>query len=89
VARLAVRSGLFPLFEAEYGEMIGSTKIRDRVPVEEYLAPQRRFAHVLAGTDPAQLEGLRRLAERNIRKYRLLEGFSTSLATASTGEAAS
>ncbi len=73
VARLGVRSGLFPLFEAELGEMTGSTKIRDRVPVEAFLAPQRRFAHVLRGDDPSQLEGLRRLAEKNIRRYHLLD----------------
>src|SRR5215212_2700250 len=33
VARLAKESGLFPVFEAEYGEVVSSQKIRRRVPV--------------------------------------------------------
>ena len=51
VARLAVESGLFPLFEAEHGEITGRTTIRRRVPVTEYLQLQKRFAH-LFGKEP-------------------------------------
>jgi pyruvate ferredoxin oxidoreductase beta subunit len=73
MARLAVRSGLFPVFEAEYGEVTASTPIRERVPVEEYLRPQRRFAHLFGpGGDASALARIRQLAERNIRKYNLL-----------------
>src|SRR6266571_3689629 len=43
VARLAVESGLFPLFEAEHGEITGRTEIRRQVAVEEYLKLQKRF----------------------------------------------
>ena len=50
LARLAVETGLFPLFEAEHGEVVGSTKIRHRLPVEEYLKPQKRFAHLFGKT---------------------------------------
>ena len=39
-------TGLFPVFEAEHGEVTAVTKIRRRVPVEDYLRPQRRFAHL-------------------------------------------
>ena len=52
LARLAVETGLFPLFEAEHGEVVRTTPIRHRVPVEEYLKPQKRFAH-LFGKVPA------------------------------------
>ncbi|MDR1799130.1 MAG: hypothetical protein LBR19_04490 [Bifidobacteriaceae bacterium] len=73
VARLATQCGLFPVFEAEYGEVKSSTKIRERVPVEDYLKLQRRFAHLFgANPDEAALERLRRLAERNIKTYDLL-----------------
>ena len=51
IARLAKETGLFPVFEAEHGEVTSVSKIRRRVPVEEYLRPQRRFAH-LFGTSP-------------------------------------
>jgi pyruvate ferredoxin oxidoreductase beta subunit len=52
----------------------GVSKIRKRVPVEEYLKLQRRFAH-LFGKTPA-LETIARIqamADRNIRKFGLLE----------------
>ena len=73
LARLVVESGLFPLFEAEHGEVTGVYTIRKPVPVEEYLRPQRRFAH-LFGEQPAT-ETIARLqagADRNIRKFALL-----------------
>jgi pyruvate ferredoxin oxidoreductase beta subunit len=73
MARLATQSGLFPVFEAEYGEITSSTPIRERVPVEDYLRPQRRFAHLFGPHgDTEALERLRRMAERNIRLYNLL-----------------
>ena len=48
VARLATQCGLFPVFEAEHGAVTGVTPIRQPVPVEEYLRPQTRFAHLFA-----------------------------------------
>ena len=48
LARLAQQSGLFPVFEAEHGEVTAVSKIRRRVPVEDYLKPQKRFAHLFA-----------------------------------------
>ena len=46
LARLAVETGLFPLFEAEHGVVTRSNPIRKKVPVEEYLKRQGRFAHL-------------------------------------------
>ena len=40
------RRGLFPVFEAEHGEVVDVSKIRRQVPVEEYLQPQTRYAHL-------------------------------------------
>jgi pyruvate ferredoxin oxidoreductase beta subunit len=37
LARLARETGIFPVFEAEHGEVTSVTKIRRRVPVDEYL----------------------------------------------------
>ena len=73
LARLAVESGVFPVFEAERGEVTGVVKIRRRVPIEDYLKPQRRFAH-LFGKNP-DLKTIARLqarADRNIRRFGLL-----------------
>jgi pyruvate ferredoxin oxidoreductase beta subunit len=74
LARLAVETGLFPLFEAEHGEVVRTTPIRHRVPVEEYLKPQKRFAH-LFGKTPAvdTIARIQEIADRNIRKYRLVD----------------
>jgi pyruvate ferredoxin oxidoreductase beta subunit len=74
LARLAVQSGLFPLFEGEYGAVTASTPIRRQVPVEQYLKPQRRFAHLFRkeGPDVARIAALQRIADQNIARYSLL-----------------
>jgi pyruvate ferredoxin oxidoreductase beta subunit len=73
MARVAHESGLFPVYEAEYGEVTHVLKIRRQVPVTEYLKPQKRFAHLFAPT--ARLDIIQRLqdiCDRNIRKYDML-----------------
>ncbi len=72
VARLAVESGLFPLFEAEHGEITSRIPIRRKVPVEEYLKLQRRFAH-LFGEDRTAIRMIQEIADRNIAKFGLEE----------------
>ena len=74
LARLAHETGLFPVIEAEYGEVVAVTKIRRPVPVEEYLRPQKRFAHLFG--DPPRSDVISRVqavADRNIRRFGLLE----------------
>ncbi len=74
LARLATQTGLFPVFEAEGGEITSVTKIRRPAPVEEYLRPQRRFAHLFkGGGDPETLARLQAIADRNIRRYGLID----------------
>jgi pyruvate ferredoxin oxidoreductase beta subunit len=74
LARLAKETGMFPVYEAEFGEVTRVSKIRRRVPVEEYLKPQRRYAH-LFGKKPLveTIAKIQEMADRNIRKYGLLE----------------
>jgi pyruvate ferredoxin oxidoreductase beta subunit len=73
LARLARETGLFPVFEAEDGEVTAATKIRRREPVEAYLKPQKRFAHLFAGEgQPQMLARLQAEADRNIRRFGLL-----------------
>ena len=75
LARLAVESGLFPVFEAENGVVTASRKIRRQVPVTEYLKPQKRFAHLFA-TEEGQrrVARLQALCDRNIAEYHLSTG---------------
>jgi pyruvate ferredoxin oxidoreductase beta subunit len=74
IARLAVESGLFPLFEAEDGEITRRYKLRRRVPVTEYLKLQKRFAH-LFGSNPdlATIAAIQAAADRNIRRFNLAD----------------
>jgi len=72
IARLGVESGLFPLFEAEQGEVTAVTKIRHRRPVEDYLRPQRRYAHLFREPrDEAALAAIQAIADRNIARLGL------------------
>jgi pyruvate ferredoxin oxidoreductase beta subunit len=75
VARMAVKSGLFPIFEAEHGEITARHTIRRRVPVEEYLRLQRRFAHLFGKTpDLATIARIQAIADRNIKRFKLGPG---------------
>jgi len=74
VARLAVECGLFPLIEAEHGELTEATRIRRRVPVEDYLRLQKRFAHLFREPrDETALAKIQAIADRNIARFGLLE----------------
>jgi len=73
LARLATQTGLFPVFEAEAGEITSVMKIRRPVPVEEYLRPQRRFAHIFKGKDTETLSRIQAIADRNILRYGLID----------------
>ncbi len=73
LSRLAKETGIFPVFEAESGEVTEVSKIRRRVPVEEYLKRQKRYAHLFG--DPGRpdiVERLQAAADRNIERYGLL-----------------
>jgi pyruvate ferredoxin oxidoreductase beta subunit len=75
LARLAVECGLFPLYEAHHGEVTAVTPIRRQVPVEDYLKPQKRFAHLFREpVDSEALTNIQETAERNIRRFGLVEG---------------
>jgi pyruvate ferredoxin oxidoreductase beta subunit len=74
VARMAVESGLYPLFEAEQGEVTGRTRIRRQVPVTEYLKLQKRFAHLFGkNPDQARLDHIQAIADKNIRTFGLID----------------
>ena len=75
VARLAVESGLFPVFEAEAGEVTAVSSIRSQLKVEEYVRPQRRYAHLFKPVERRDvIDRIQARADRNIARFGLLEG---------------
>jgi pyruvate ferredoxin oxidoreductase beta subunit len=71
-ARMAVESGLFPLFEAEAGEITARYRLRKPVPVEAYLSLQKRFAHLFTPQrDDATIAAIQSIADRNVRRFDL------------------
>ena len=81
VARLAKETGMFPVFEAEFGVVTSVSKIRHQTPVEEYLKLQKRFAQ-LCGKNPRPeiVVHLQEIANRNIERYGLLAPEETLVA---------
>jgi pyruvate ferredoxin oxidoreductase beta subunit len=74
LARLAIETGLFPIFEAEDGRITHVRHIRHKVPVAEYLKLQRRFAHLFrGGTADPRLARIQAIADRHISDFGLLE----------------
>lgn len=73
IARLAVETGLFPLFEAHDGEVTARTPIRHKLPVTDYLKLQKRYAHLFGNPpDLARIALIQQIADRNIAEYGLL-----------------
>src|SRR5664279_805916 len=74
LARLAVECGLYPIFEAEHGKVTQVRKIRRKVPVQDYLKLQRRFAHLFRGghEDP-RIVRLQAICDANIAEYGLVD----------------
>jgi pyruvate ferredoxin oxidoreductase beta subunit len=73
LARLVKETGIFPVFEAEDGEVVSASTIRRQVPVTEYLKLQKRYAHLFG--DPPNTEVIAQIqarADRNIRNFDLL-----------------
>lgn len=48
IAKLAVQTGFWPLYEVEDGVWRQTVKVHNRKPIEEFLKPQGRFKHLFA-----------------------------------------
>jgi len=68
VAKLAVETGLYPLFEYENGILTNRRQFTPK-PVEEYLKSQGRFKHLL--NNPEEIKKIQEIADNNIKKYGL------------------
>ena len=74
LGKLAQQSGLYPVFEAEYGEITSALKVpKKKVLVDEFLKPQKRFKHLFKDEKgKALIKILQERADNNIKKYNLL-----------------
>jgi pyruvate ferredoxin oxidoreductase beta subunit len=72
IARLAVETGLWMMYEIEDGELTSVMKAPKRKPVEEYLRLQKRFAHLfkMPGGD-AQIKIIQDYADQNLQSYKI------------------
>ncbi len=75
LARLAIECGFYPILEAEHGKVTHVRKIRRKVPVQDYLRPQGRFAHLFRdGEEDPRVARLQAICDANIADYGLLNG---------------
>jgi pyruvate ferredoxin oxidoreductase beta subunit len=73
VARLATETGIFPVWEGERGDVTNVTKIRRRLPVEECLQLQHRYAHLFSPVRRDDvIARIQARADRNIERFGLL-----------------
>jgi len=72
IAKLAVETGLYPLFEIENGQVVRVKNVLKRRPVEEYLRPQARYRHLfkMEGGEE-QIRKIQAIADANAAKYGL------------------
>lgn len=72
LAKLVVETGLFPLYEIEYGKITNVRRLAKRRPVEEYLKLQRRFAHLFNTEDgKEEIRRIQAIADENVREFGL------------------
>ena len=61
------------MFEGARGDVTDVLKIRRRIPVEDYLKPQRRYAHLFSPVRRDDvIDRLQARADRNIDRFGLL-----------------
>ena len=72
VGRIAVETGLVPLYEIEQGKLISSEKISKKRPVEDYLKSLGWFKHLFKDDNGEEIiKGLQKVADENIAKFNL------------------
>jgi len=89
LAKLAVQTRYFPLYEVDKGNYKLSMKVPKPTPLEEFLKPQGRFRHLFAPEFVKDLEELRRQVEDNWNRIARLCGETPVQAPPSSSQSAS
>jgi len=67
---------LFPVLEAEAGEVVSATPIRRQVPVIDYLRLQARYAHLFRPKERTDvIARIQASADRNVSRFGLLQDY--------------
>ena len=73
VGRMGIDCGLIPILEMEDGKTTRVRRIKNKIPVKDYLKSQARYKHLFTGDrGQAELGKIQTMAYRNIEKYGLL-----------------
>src|SRR3989339_98361 len=67
MGKLAVETGIYPLFEVEEGKITNVMNVPKPKPVEEYLKLQTRFKHIIK--KPEEVAKVQAIADANFKKY--------------------
>jgi pyruvate ferredoxin oxidoreductase beta subunit len=74
IARLAVQTGLVPIYEVMQDKPVKVRKISKRLPVIDYIRAQKRFHHLLEGNNQEHLAAIQTFADDNIARMGLAGG---------------
>jgi pyruvate/2-oxoacid:ferredoxin oxidoreductase beta subunit len=75
ISRLAVESGMWPMYEVENGVYRFTVKPRERKPVKEYLLSQGRFRHLTE----EELEKLQIISDKEYNHLEKLEKITSEI----------
>jgi pyruvate ferredoxin oxidoreductase beta subunit len=76
MARLAVETRLFPLYEVDGGAYKITFPVSSPKPIEDYLKLQGRFAHLFQPQNAAELDAIKKGADENYRRLETLSQFT-------------
>jgi pyruvate ferredoxin oxidoreductase beta subunit len=79
MARLAVETRLFPLYEVDGGVYKITFPVSSPKPVEEYLKLQGRFAHLFQPQNAAELETVKKGVDENYKRLENLSQFTSQM----------
>jgi len=79
MARLAVETRLFPLYEVDGGVYKITFPVSSPKPVEEYLKLQGRFAHLFQPQNATELEAIKKGVDDNYRRLEYLSQFTSQM----------
>lgn len=73
IARLAVETGIWPLFEVENGKYRITVRPRELKPVEEWLKPQGRFRHLFKPENEHLIQKIQELVNSRLKMIEIFE----------------